>query len=143
MNATIRHLIAAESATMAWALRLQNIDPNIFTAFLAEFKQAIPHRDRKWVPATREWFLRADVISAVESLLMAHSIAIKIETGHHTAPPHRMDRAQALAAMYLRADAPDYLIPAVYRAMAKKLHPDAGGSTEQMQRLNAALEVLK
>lgn len=30
-----------------------------------------------------------------------------------------------------------------YKALAKKIHPDAGGSTEKMQQLNELYEVLK
>ena len=143
MNATIRHLTMADSPTYTWGMRLGHIDTNIFTAFLAEFKNAIPQRDRKWSPATREWFLRANVIGAVESLLIAHGIEIIIETTGGPAPTQGLDRARAAAVLFVTTDAPPDVVTAAYRALAKQYHPDRGGSTEQMQRLNAALEVLR
>lgn len=40
----------------------------------------------------------------------------------------------------VRPDAPFAVIDAAYRARAKTLHPDAGGTGEQMAELNAAYE---
>ena len=142
MNATIRHLTMADSPTYTWGMRLGHIDTNIFTAFLAEFKDAIPHRDRKWSPAPREWFLRANVIAAVEALLIAHKIEIIIESEGEPAPTQGLDRARAAAEMYLLPTATADVVKIVYRHLAKRRHPDMGGSHEQMQRLNAAMEIL-
>jgi curved DNA-binding protein CbpA len=54
-----------------------------------------------------------------------------------------MNRQMALAQLFLLPNAPTDVITAVFRVLAKKYHPDMGGSTEQMQRLNAAMEVIK
>lgn len=43
----------------------------------------------------------------------------------------------------LRSDAPSDVIDAAYRARAKTLHPDHGGTAEQMAELNAAYERVK
>lgn len=43
----------------------------------------------------------------------------------------------------VRPDAPVEVIDAAYRARAKQLHPDAGGSTEAMAELNQAYEAVK
>jgi hypothetical protein len=40
----------------------------------------------------------------------------------------------------VRSDAPMTVIEAVYKALAKERHPDAGGSTEAMTLLNEAME---
>lgn len=40
-------------------------------------------------------------------------------------------------------DAPMDVIEAAYRAQAKRLHPDTGGSTEQFQRLNEAIAAIR
>lgn len=44
--------------------------------------------------------------------------------------------------LQVTVDASDEVIRAAYRALAKKHHPDVGGSPEVMKRLNLALEVL-
>ena len=41
------------------------------------------------------------------------------------------------------SNSPDWLIPLAYRARAKKAHPDAGGSNEEMKRVNAAFDKIK
>lgn len=51
-------------------------------------------------------------------------------------PPH-------YALLHLSPDAPLEIAEAVYRTMVKKHHPDLGGSTETMQRLNAAIERIR
>lgn len=51
-------------------------------------------------------------------------------------PPH-------YAVLHLSPDAPLVVAEAVYRTLAKQAHPDAGGSTDQMQRLNAAIEQVR
>lgn len=58
-------------------------------------------------------------------------------------PPGLVNRQIALTELFLLPNAPADVITAVFRVLAKKYHPDMGGSTEKMQRLNAAMEVLK
>lgn len=43
----------------------------------------------------------------------------------------------------VRPDADEDVIDAAYRAKAKRMHPDAGGSVERMAELNAAWEAVK
>jgi curved DNA-binding protein CbpA len=49
----------------------------------------------------------------------------------------------ALAQLHLLSTAPPELIDAAYRVLAKQHHPDTGGDTVVMQRLNGAYDVLK
>jgi len=56
------------------------------------------------------------------------------------------DRAKAkwFGVLYLTPDAPAFIVKAVWRALAQKLHPDAGGDEEVFKELNNAYEeVLK
>jgi DnaJ-domain-containing protein 1 len=48
----------------------------------------------------------------------------------------------AFALLYVSPQAPPEVIEAAFRALAKQYHPDRGGSTAQMQRLNLAREQL-
>src|SRR5437762_6375592 len=43
----------------------------------------------------------------------------------------------------IREDAPLEVAEAVYKAKAMKVHPDSGGSMEQMEILNKAIEVIR
>lgn len=56
------------------------------------------------------------------------------------APAHARDPWEVLG---LRSDADAESIEAVYRAKAKRLHPDAGGSEEEFKALQAAYEAVK
>lgn len=45
--------------------------------------------------------------------------------------------------LHVTRDAPKEVVDATYRALARKAHPDAGGSTQAMQALNAAYDEIK
>lgn len=52
-------------------------------------------------------------------------------------------QAEPWAVLGVAPDAPAEVVDAAYRALAKKAHPDAGGSTEAMARLNVARDAMK
>jgi len=52
-------------------------------------------------------------------------------------------REAALVVLHLRPSAPPELVDAAYRCLAKLHHPDAGGSTAVMQRINRAVESIR
>ena len=119
-----------------------------FRAVIADLKESIPARRRKWDASSRRWFLRDCEADTVLSILRAYEADFDIEderrtSGHrgHQAPA--LTRVDAAATLYLLSTAPDYVVQAVFRAMAKHAHPDAGGDNEQMRRLNLAMEVLR
>lgn len=47
------------------------------------------------------------------------------------------------AALSILPDAPESVVRAAYTALAKEHHPDVGGSTETMQKLNTAYAALE
>lgn len=49
----------------------------------------------------------------------------------------------AYRALFLQPCAPPWAVTAVYRAAAKELHPDAGGSHDRMVAVNRAVETLR
>ena len=55
--------------------------------------------------------------------------------GHQKRDPYEV--------MGIREDAPPDLIEVVYKTLAKKLHPDTGGTAEAMAELNEAYEAVK
>lgn len=56
------------------------------------------------------------------------------------APTKRRDPYEVLG---VRPDAPAEVVEASYKALAKRLHPDVGGSDEAMRELNEAMEAVK
>lgn len=52
------------------------------------------------------------------------------------------EMANAYAVLWLRPGAPLSVVQAAYRALASRYHPDAGGDTRAMRRLNEAYETL-
>ena len=51
--------------------------------------------------------------------------------------------AEAYATLHLDSGAPAAVVKAAYRALAQQHHPDAGGDTQAMVRLNAAYAAIQ
>lgn len=51
--------------------------------------------------------------------------------------------ADAFALLHLDPSAPAEVIQAVYRALSRRAHPDAGGNNETMKQLNLAYEIAR
>lgn len=135
-----------------WALRCDyNAD------LVAALKTHIHYRQRKWVPETLQWWFHDAVIEDVLSLAgrycgrVHHAQSNRPHTGSG-APPGpggstagdfaglSPDVAAAYRTFHLLPSAPEELIKAVYRAMCKIHHPDAGGVVSEMQRVNVAYQ---
>lgn len=106
-------------------------------------KNELPSRSRKWNPDARQWYVRESVIGTVLYLAKKHC------GGHEwlefdDADDARQDLTtdKALATLHLLPSAPPWLISTAYKALAKRMHPDAGGDLRAMQAVNAAYEFL-
>lgn len=68
----------------------------------------------------------------------------KAHTGQRGEPvPRKPVAASAYATLYVTENAPREVIIAAHRALASTHHPDRGGDTEVMARINAAFQELK
>lgn len=72
-----------------------------------------------------------------------------VRSGQSTGGPSTAEAARSTVTIEaacnflgVTAEAPEEVVKAVYRARAKAAHPDAGGSEEQMMKVNAAYEVI-
>jgi acetone carboxylase gamma subunit len=141
-NAVIYELGAGD-LPWRYALRLVSVDADTFTQFLAQLKASVPSRQRKWDPAAKRWLFRdVDTIEYVMHLLRQYGLTYEHDAGgdgHAAALPVR----DAYAVLWLREGAPAELVTAAYKTLAKLYHPDAGGDTAYMQRINAAAELLR
>ena len=149
-NATIRRLSFTE-LPYTWGLRIGNTDKVKFNAFVESLKINVPAGGRQWNPASKCWMFMDAYLPLVQNLLRRYGLTFTVDTGNTdqarnngtTAHRQLTDRERAAAELFLLPDAPECVINAVYRALSKQYHPDAGGNVEQMQRLNAAVEVLR
>lgn len=137
-------LIRLPGHELPWrfALRIEHVDSEKFQSFIAALKSNIHQRSRKWDANRKCWLLRdADPVIA-----LLRSFAIDFDCDDAAAEPERPKRLtvdDAYRILYLQPDAPRFIVDAAYRALAKHFHPDVGGDTAAMQRINAAVEVLR
>jgi hypothetical protein len=101
------------------------------SAFLEALKARVPVR--AWDAPTRRWLIPERCRGELENLLY-------VSFGAFRPLPERRPRqpAEPYATLGVLPDAPDVVISAAYKALARERHPDAGGSTEAFQRLEAA-----
>lgn len=117
----------------AWALTFD------FSHDMVEgIKEHIPSRKRTYKPDTKAWWLRDDVKEVALSLAKLYCG----EVIHESTAPLQGQADADFAALHLLPSAPLALVTAAYRILAKELHPDHGGDTVAMQRLNAAYKKL-
>lgn len=134
--------LPGSSYPWAYALHIHKAESDVFHAFIEALKLCIPSRSRKWDSSAKRWLFKAEAGDALIALLQMHNLNYEVVD---EAPAHwqLMSISEAAATLHLLPTAPKYIVDCVYKAMAKKLHPDAGGSTEQMQRINCAIEILR
>jgi len=131
------------SERVATLIRQTDGSGRLFTPFDAGFveqlKARIPAPLRRWDKLDKCWVIESAGIFRAVSLAEQYygeveDIAATTPTRAVTATPH--------AVLHLLPDAPADLVPVVYRHLAKVKHPDRGGDTREMQRLNEAYETI-
>lgn len=113
-------------------------------AMVEALKANIPSRSRKWNPDLRQWWFKSDQIDSVERLARMYCGRVEYEQGRRShqwgASPHTgtSTLADAYQTLYVTPGAPPEVIRAAYRALSKLYHPDVGGDTAMMQKVNEA-----
>lgn len=106
--------------------------------FVAELKARLPASLRRWDKPDKCWIIEATAIFRAVSLAEQYYGAVE----DIPATPSRFLVTTPHATLHLLPDAPADLVPVVYRHLAKVNHPDRGGDTREMQRINAAYETI-
>ena len=133
MNARTFSITPADS--IGYALWLSfTFDSNVVEALKAE----LPRHARQWDPDRRAWRINASCATRARRI-MARFDFVEHDESSRTSRPTQAD---AYRALHLREDAPIEIVAAVYRALAKRHHPDVGGSEQAMKLINAAYEQL-
>lgn len=112
-------------------------------AMVEAIKRDIPGTDRLWKPEVKEWWFKSSVEPIMLRLAERHcGGVVHVEKASDLAPELPAETVDAYRTLYLQPGAPDDLVKAAYRCLSKRHHPDAGGTTREMQRVNAAYEKL-
>jgi hypothetical protein len=109
-------------------------------------KTAIPARSRTYDPSARTWTVWPPYDRDAVRLVRAHfpAGAPSESRARRPAAPIPINPVErAYLVLHLREDAPDGLIEAAYRYLARAAHPDRGGDDAAMARLNSAVELLR
>jgi hypothetical protein len=145
-------------------VRVKSVDQDAFYLVINDLKQRVPAYLRTYNATRRVWMIQRDAAHYLREWVSqaqdAFSATVEGDPGPWTkyrkpnwqssydAPPPRGPRAvpseaEAFAALCLTPAAPGPLIKAAYRELAKLNHPDHGGDTAAMQKVNSAFDVLK
>ncbi len=116
-----------------------------FDAFVvAEIKRAVPSPLRTYDPATRTWTVAARYVGDIYHLLDRVFGGVDIEGSRAGTSDHRRHASDdPWVILHLRPTAPPELVSAAHKVLARLHHPDAGGSTAVMQRINGAVEQIR
>jgi hypothetical protein len=112
--------------------------------FVEALKLAIPAPYREWSPEKKTWYIHQEYDTTLTDLVESRGGRVMDKrpvTALAAVIPGPLREACAL--LCVSPDAPISVAEAAFKAQAKRHHPDVGGDTEMMQRLNNALATFK
>lgn len=92
---------------------------------------------RRWSAPEKSWVVPANDVPVLENRLRAAGYQVETTRPGQSQPSQNNEAGGTWADQLLGALNPD-VATAAYKALARVLHPDVGGSTEVMKVLNAA-----
>jgi hypothetical protein len=123
-----------EHAPWRWALAF-----DYSQEMVQGIKANIPSRQRKWCPDSRQWWFRHEAQLTMLKLAERYCGSVQhVQENGELAPALPAELVAAYRTLHLLPTAPDELVKHAYRVMCKIHHPDKGGTTPQMQRVNEA-----
>ncbi len=138
---TTRILITPDTATGDLLFTIRSGDKATFAAGIAALKEDIAPDFRNFDGGTKQWRItaegRADFDGWIAYMRLVHKAAIEWTDGEAETPRARTV-PDAFATLHLLPSAPPEVVRASYKALAMKHHPDKGGNTEAMQKINEA-----
>ena len=143
MTARARALITGETVMLSFPY-----DKGLIHRLKAE----IPPPCRTFDERTKTWTVFQPHVMAAVGIVYDYFPDLIIEDGTGSRASWRSSTRSTkkdtrtdpdYAALHLLPTAPDPLVDAAYRCLARLHHPDAGGDTTAMQQLNAAHEAIR
>ncbi len=120
-----------------------------FMDAIERLKNNVPAKWRMYDAENRMWCVaeiaRPRLDDWVSHMQAAHDVEIawrELDEANTEPEPKPRTAPDAFAVLHLLPTAPPEVVRASYLALAKKIHPDHGGSTAQMQRINEAYRQL-
>ena len=111
---------------------------------VAELKRAVPAPLRTYDPDLKTWTVAGRYVSAVYHVLAQVFGEVDVEGSRSGAADRgRPTGGDPYVVLHLLPTAPPELVSAAHKCLAKLHHPDAGGSTAVMQRINRAVESIR
>jgi hypothetical protein len=106
-------------------------------------KNIVPSHSRVYDPDQKAWFVASAYERIIRQLL--EDVFITVETdSERTAPPRQATGStDTYAVLHLLPTAPPELVESAYRCLSRLHHPDVGGNTTMMQRINAAASTIR
>jgi hypothetical protein len=140
-------IIFVSQDAYSYSVKIKSDDPADFNLAINTLKSYISLEARAFDPQAKQWNIAKDAdemfqrwLVYARTVLGAKDEWVKQSDSrrerHHARPrPQAVDPYQVL---HLRETAPPELIRAAFKCLAQIHHPDKGGETEVMQRINAA-----
>ena len=131
-------------------IKLKSDNPDAFRLCIDTLKSAIAPDMRSYNPATREWFVDEDATGRMRRWLEYCRANLYAEVewldgeayanpeAEWTPPKPKPKAGDPYQTLHLLPSAPPEVVKAAYKALATLHHPDKGGETEVMQRINDA-----
>jgi DnaJ-domain-containing protein 1 len=123
------------------SVTLKSSDRDAFEFLIEALKDRVPAYDRTYSPASKEWLIdasaRADLEMWLDDAREVCGASVEWQPTKHERPRTRT-APDAFATLHLLPSAPPEVVRASYKALAMKHHPDHGGDTEAMQKINEA-----
>lgn len=121
-----------------------NFDQN----FIEVLKLSVPSSSREWHPDRKLWWVGDLYFSTILRLAHRFFDEVSDQTRPDPEPEYRPDpppswMASPHGALFLLPNAPQPVVKAAYKALAKMYHPDAGGDPERMRVINLAFEAIE
>lgn len=112
---------------------------NVTRDFVDELKETVPSSNRKWDPDRKEWSISEMFLEELIPMLKRYFDEVITDLLEEPSIPDNMFMPVFEALKGL----PNDNIDKIYKSLANALHPDHGGSTEIMTKLNEAYGEVK
>jgi hypothetical protein len=113
-----------------------------FTSYL---RNNLKHDSRVWVPSSMCWVIVSEALDELLPIINEEFDDVEIKNlPKGVGKPKKFKGVTDLGRLYLREGAPDFLIKAAYKRLAKQYHPDGETPDEkEFQKIRDAYERLK
>lgn len=108
-------------------------------AMVDAIKRNIPSRQRTWKGDIKQWWFKPEAQDSMLALCFLHCGDVQhVHENGSLTPVLPVETVEAYRTLHLLPSAPVELVKHAYRVMCKIHHPDKGGTTRTMQRVNEA-----